>query len=88
MVAIADTGADSTHPDLSNAAGVTSIAWSAWIMPVRVSLADGSAYDSTIANGIVWAADHGARVVNVSYYISGSSTMPRWGFTPICDLTS
>ena len=59
----------------NNAVGGASVAWRCWIMPIRVSLADGMAYDSAIAEGIIWAADHGARVVNVSYDVTNSSTV-------------
>lgn len=60
----------------NNALGVTSVAWDAILLPVRVSnTADGSAYISDLANGVVWAADHGARVANVSYGVSGSSSV-------------
>ena len=59
----------------NNGIGVTSLAWNARIMPVRISLPSGSAYTSTIASGLTWAADHGARVANISYEISGSSTV-------------
>jgi hypothetical protein len=45
-------------------------------MPVRVSNADGYAYWSTVSQGIYWAADQGARVVNISFNgVSGSSTI-------------
>ena len=30
------------------------------IMPVKVLAADGSGSTSTVANGVTWAADHGA----------------------------
>jgi thermitase len=56
----------------NNNIGVTSIAWNAKILPVRVSLPSGSAYSSTIANGLTWAADNGADVANISYAVSGS----------------
>jgi subtilisin family serine protease len=36
------------------------------IVPVQVAGADGAATDDDIAAGIRWAADHGARIVNVS----------------------
>jgi subtilisin family serine protease len=55
----------------NNAAGVAGVAGQAKIMPVRIAYVDPTygcyAYYSTIASGITWAADHGARVVNVSY---------------------
>ena len=37
------------------------------IMPVRVIDAAGNGYAAAIAAGIVWATDHGARVVNMSF---------------------
>lgn len=52
----------------NNSVGVASPAWGCPIMPIRVSNSTGMATSSTIASGILWAADHGARVVNVSYY--------------------
>ncbi len=55
----------------NNSTGVASVAWNAKIMPVRVSdTADGVAQWSSLANGILWAADHGADVVNMSYDVS------------------
>ena len=59
----------------NNGAGSAGVAWGSKIMPVRISGTDGYAYWSTIAEGINWAADHGAKVVNVSYAASGSSTI-------------
>jgi len=58
-----------------NGIGVTSIAWDALIMPVRISRPDGYAYISDIAEGIAWAADNGAQVANISYDVSGSLTV-------------
>ena len=55
--------------------GVAGLAWNASIMPVRISQLDGYAYFSTIASGLTWAADHGAKAVNISYGFSGSSTV-------------
>jgi thermitase len=51
----------------NNSIGVTGVAWNARIMPIRVSDTTGYAYYSTIASGLTWAADHGARVMNVSF---------------------
>jgi subtilisin family serine protease len=36
------------------------------LLPVKVLDAGGSGTDSDVATGIVWAADHGARIVNLS----------------------
>ncbi|HSR67046.1 MAG TPA: S8 family serine peptidase, partial [Acidobacteriota bacterium] len=59
----------------NNGMGVTSIAWDASIMPIRISRPDGLAYVSTIAQGVTWAADHGARVANISYSVSQYSSV-------------
>lgn len=59
----------------NNATGVTGVAWDAKIMPVRISDTAGYAYYSTIAEGIYWAADNGAKVVNVSYAVHGSASV-------------
>jgi thermitase len=110
VIAILDTGVDSTHPDLAskmvggwntydgnsdttdatghgtsvagaataagnNGIGVASVAWGCQIMPVRVSDPGGSALASTIATGLVWAADNGARVANISYECSSLDTV-------------
>jgi len=62
--------------ETDNALGVASIAWQSRIMPVRITnRSDGWAYTSDIASGITWAADHGARVANVSYDVAGSMTI-------------
>lgn len=60
----------------NNSIGVTSIAWDTKIMPLRVTLTNGNAYISTIANGIMWAADHGAQIANASFAdLTGSASI-------------
>ncbi|MGH3132009.1 MAG: S8 family serine peptidase, partial [Gaiellaceae bacterium] len=49
-----------------NRVGITGACWRCSIMPVKVLDAEGVGVDSVIAAGIVWAADHGARVINLS----------------------
>jgi serine protease len=49
-----------------NGVGISGIAAGAKILPIRVLGADGSGYMSDTATGIVYAADHGANVVNMS----------------------
>jgi subtilisin family serine protease len=73
--AVAGTAAESSN----NGLGMASVAWGCEIMPLRVSAPDGSASYSTITNAITWAADHGARVANVSYIVSNSSAVSSAG---------
>lgn len=55
----------------NNGIGVAGVAGQAKIMPIRIAYSDTSgacyAYASTIASGITYSADHGARIANVSY---------------------
>ncbi len=57
-----------------NGVGVAGVAWACKIMPIRICDANGYAYLSAITSGLVWAADHGARVANISYGVSSSSS--------------
>lgn len=60
----------------NNATGVAGVAWRNPILPIRVADTSGYAYFSTIAQGLAWAADHGARVMNVSFAsVAGSSAI-------------
>ena len=52
---------------LNNGTGVAAIAGAARIMPVRIADANAWATWSTVAQGLTWAADQGARVANISY---------------------
>jgi thermitase len=61
----------------NNGVGIASVCWNCRIMPVRISDDYGLATYSDIASGLVWAADHGARVANISYNATDSSTVSR-----------
>lgn len=50
----------------NNGTGVVGVDWSARIMPIKVLNSQGSGYDSDVASGIRYAADHGAKVINMS----------------------
>lgn len=59
-----------------NGIGVASPAMESAIMPIRVTGTNGWASDWAIAQGLVWAADHGARVMNLSFAgVAGSSAI-------------
>lgn len=101
VIAVIDTGANYSHPDLqgkllagydfvnsdsdpsddnghgtgvsgtaaaasNNSTGVASIAWACPVMPLKVLDASGSGSYSNIAKAINYAADNGARVINMS----------------------
>jgi len=53
-----------------NSVGVASVAWGCRIMPLRITGTDGYASTATIAQALTWAADHGARVANLSFAAS------------------
>lgn len=59
----------------NNGTGVAGVAGAARIMPIRISDASGGATFSAMAQGLTWAADHGARVANISYVAAGSQAV-------------
>lgn len=60
-------------PASNNALGVAGVAWANPILPIRVLAADGSGTYSAIASGIIYAADHGAKIINLSLGGTASS---------------
>lgn len=56
----------------NNGIGVAGAVWNSKIMPLRVSDPSGLASYSSIASAVVYAADHGVKVVNNSYQSGGS----------------
>ncbi|MFD0958656.1 S8 family peptidase [Paenibacillus chungangensis] len=101
IIAVLDTGVESSHPDLrgrlvpgvnivsANAApeddvghgthvagiigasvnnneGVAGVSWYNKIMPVKVLDGSGAGSAYSVAQGIIWAVDHGAKVINMS----------------------
>ncbi|MBX3000070.1 MAG: S8 family serine peptidase [Caldilineaceae bacterium] len=50
----------------NNEQGIAGVAWGARIMPIKVLDANGVGRSSTIAQGISWAVDQGAHIINLS----------------------
>ena len=110
IIAVVDSGIDSTHPDLQNQLvpgydvverdnqpqdrcghgthvagiiaaeannniGVAGMAWQAKIMPVKVLDAHCGGTIADVAEGIIWATQHGARIINLSLGGSRASTL-------------
>jgi serine protease len=67
---VAATIAESTN----NHSGLTGLAYGARIMPVRVLNSEGEGEASTIAEGVFFAAKHGAQVINLSLEFSPGVT--------------
>lgn len=62
----------------NNALGIAGVAWNPKILNLKVSAPNGYAYDSTIANALVWAADnYSPQVATMSYHTSESVTV-QW----------
>jgi hypothetical protein len=64
----------------NNSIGVCGVGWDFSLMPIRATNAlDGLAFVSDLNHGARWAAEHGARIVNVSYHGVGSSSVQTTG---------
>src|SRR5206468_13102282 len=57
----------------NNHVGGAGSCWRCLVMPIKVLDSKGSGDDTVIAAGIVWATDHGARVINLSLGGPGTS---------------
>lgn len=60
----------------NNGLGVAGVAWNCRIMPVRIASPEGNGSYGVAAQAIIWAANRGARVVNLSWAM-GQSELVR-----------
>lgn len=56
-----------------NGVGIVGVAYKAKIMPIKAMNKEGEGADTDIANGIEWAANHGAQIINLSLGANGQT---------------
>jgi subtilisin family serine protease len=59
----------------NNGIGVAGVAWNNPIIPIKITDANCYGYYSSMINGIVYAADKGARVANISFQIFNGAAL-------------
>ena len=52
--------------ETNNGIGIAGVAWNCMILPVKVMDEDGSGFYADVIEGIIWAVDNGAHVLNLS----------------------
>jgi len=52
--------------ETNNNEGIAGVAWNCKILPVKVMDAEGYGYYDELIEGMIWAADNGAKVINIS----------------------
>jgi len=52
--------------ETDNDEGIAGVAWNCMVLPVKVMDAEGNGYYSDLIDGLTWAADNGAKVINLS----------------------
>ena len=58
----------------NNGTGIAGVNWGAPLLAAKVMDSNGSGYDDAIAEGIIWSAQNGAKVINLS--LGGSDPTP------------
>src|SRR5206468_3870453 len=61
----------------NNAVGVAGVAWHVKILPVKVLDHEGQGSDEVVAQGILYATDKGARIINISSSTTDESRVLR-----------
>lgn len=56
----------------NNATGLAGTCWNCMILPVKVMASNGTGSVDTAASGITYAADHGAKIINMSFAAGGT----------------
>lgn len=59
--------------DTDNAEGIAGVAWNAMILPVKVLDDNGAGPVARVSEGIIWAAEQGAQVINISLGFNSAS---------------
>lgn len=58
----------------NNGIGIAGVSWGSLVMPVKVANVYGTSSESQCGAGLIWAADHGAKVASISLgFTEGSS---------------
>jgi len=52
--------------DTNNNVGIAGVAWNCKILPIKATDEEGNGYYSWMIDGLIWAADNGADVINIS----------------------
>jgi len=60
----------------NNSLGMAGVSWGAEIMPIKVLDDQGRGYIHHITGGIAYAADNGAKIINLSWTLTGSTPSP------------
>ncbi|MBX3321759.1 MAG: S8 family serine peptidase [Phycisphaeraceae bacterium] len=61
----------------NNGIGVAGLAHKSSIMPVRIVDRFGFTFEGYLANGLIWAADNGAKVINISLGFESANSLHR-----------
>ena len=61
--------------DTNNGQGIAGVSWGARIMPIKAMDSSGVGTFSQVAEGITFAADHGAKIINLSVGAPGTSQL-------------